>query len=89
MTRTITFYGAGLDPYGMPIPYHRYLIMDGPAPWVGVNATVASITLLATGSPMPAQTHFTVANPTTAGEAIDTAVAAIAALPQNHGLTKI
>jgi len=43
MNRTVTFYGTGRDQYGMPTPYHRYFIVEGPAPWLGQNSTAASI----------------------------------------------
>lgn len=89
MNRTVTFYGNGQDQFGMPTPYHRYFIVEGPAPWLSQNATASSIMPIVQGCPMPPQTIYTVANPNASGEAIDAAIAALQALAQNQGLNMI
>jgi hypothetical protein len=85
-TYTMTFYGSQLDPHGMPVPYHHYVVFAGPAPYLGPNGSVASIVPL-TNATMPPQTTYPVKNGTP-GHAAGQAIAALEALPQNRGLRK-
>ncbi len=87
MIRTVTFYGAGRDALGMPVPTNRYLIDEAPAVWVGPTAFFATI-FATVNAPMPVQQSFLVPNGN-AGDALQAAIAALAALPANAGLTMI
>jgi hypothetical protein len=87
MSRLVTFYGNAVDALGYPIPYHRFFIVEGPAPWVGPNALSATIQVI-TAAPLPNPPHVTVNNGA-AGQAITAAVAALQALAGNQGLNVI
>jgi len=79
----IKFWGAEQDEYGMPIPYHSYLVVA--SPWHSANDGVASVVPLSTGAPL-SKPHYPVLK---GGEraAFDAAVAALKDEPQNEGLS--
>lgn len=79
----VKFYGAQQDQFGMPIPYHSYLVVS--SPWETPDAGVASVVSLSANAPLSKQ-HFLVMK---GGEraAFDTALQALAAEPSNANLT--
>ena len=81
---TVAFCGNKVDHYGMPDPYHHYLIVvDSLRSGKDSVATVLPLT----NAPMPEQTHFL--EPWTPHASHDAATAAINALrnlPENKGL---
>ena len=77
------FWGATKDAYGMPIPYHSYLIVA--SPWNGTNGGVASVVPLSTSAPLSTP-HYPVLN---GGEraAFDSAVKALKEETANSSLS--
>lgn len=79
----VKFWGATQDEYGMPIPYHSYLVVA--SPWHSANDGVASVVPLSAGAPL-SKLHYPVLK---GGEraSFDAALIALKSEPQNEGLT--
>ena len=77
----VKFWGSGQDAYGMPVPYHSYLIVA--SPWQ-TNGGVASVVPITIDAPL-ARRHFPVLS---GGEraAFDAALTALNVQPENAGL---
>lgn len=80
----VKYWGAQQDQFGMPTPYHSYLVVS--SPWQTPNSGIASIVPLSTGAPLP-RPHFSVLQ---GGEraAFDAALKALSTEPSNAGLTQ-
>ena len=78
----VKFWGAKQDTYGMPIPYHSYLVVA--SPWHSANDGVASVVPLSTAAPLTTP-HYPVLK---GGEraAFDASIAALKNEPKNKGL---
>jgi hypothetical protein len=85
MFRLVTFFGSGRDNFNYPVPYHRYFILEGPAPWISKVAQNASIQAI-TDSPLPDRLHF-LSDKGVQGLATDDAIAALRELADLQGLT--
>lgn len=79
----VKFWGSTQDQYGMPIPYHSYLVVA--SPWHSATDGVASVVPLSIAAPLTTP-HYPVLN---GGEraAFDAAIAALTREPGNKGLT--
>jgi hypothetical protein len=80
----VKFFGATQDPFGMPIPYHSYLVVS--SPWQASNSGIASVVALSASAPL-SKPHVLVLQ---GGEraAFDAALQALASEPANVGLTQ-
>lgn len=78
----VKFWGAQKDQFGMPVPYHSYLVVA--SPWQTSDSGVASVVPLSVNAPM-SQQHFLAQQ---GGEraAYDAAVKALASESKNNGL---
>lgn len=78
----VQFWGSAQDQYGMPTPYHSYLVVA--SPWQSATDGVASVVPLSIAAPLTT-THFPVL---TGGEraAFDAAIAALSGETGNEGL---
>ncbi len=52
---TVKYFGNDKNEYGMPIPYHSYLVVS--SPWQKDNSGIASVILLSGESPLPSSPH--------------------------------
>ncbi len=79
----VKFWGPQTNQFGMPTPYHSYLVVA--SPWQTATDGVASLVPLSTGAPLSNQ-HFPVLQ---GGEraAFDTAITALKAEKANVGLS--
>jgi hypothetical protein len=83
-TRVITFHGTKMGPYGLPEPFHRYMVVCGPAPELfGSGKSVASVVPITQGAPKLESDHFVGESEK---DAIEKAAAALRALSGNKGL---
>ena len=80
----VKFWGAQQGQFGMPDPYHSYLVVS--SPWLTVDSGIASVVPLSTGAPLSNQ-HFPVLQGGERG-AFDAALKALASEPSNVGLTQ-
>lgn len=80
----VKFFGAEQDQFGMPVPYHSYLVVS--SPWQTPNSGIASVVALSANAPL-SKPHFPVLQ---GGEraAFDAALQALASEPNNAGLTQ-
>lgn len=78
----VKFYGTQQDQFGMPVPYHSYLVVS--SPWQTPDSGIASVVSLSPNAPL-SKPHFSVMR---GGEraAIDAAIQALASEPKNFGL---
>ncbi len=79
----VKFWGATQDEYGMPIPYHSYLVVA--SPWYSADDGIASVVPLSAIAPLT-KPHYPVLK---GGEraAFDAAIAALKNEVKNKGLT--
>jgi hypothetical protein len=80
----VKFYGAQQDQFGMPVPYHCYLVVS--SPWLTPDSGIASVVSLSANAPL-SKPHVPVMQ---GGEraAFDAALQALASEPNNAGLTQ-
>ena len=78
----VKFFGAERDQFGMPVPYHSYLIVS--SPWEMPGSGIASVVPLSVNAPL-SKPHFPVLQ---GGEraAFDVALQALSHEPKNIGL---
>jgi hypothetical protein len=78
----VKFWGNSKDIYGMPVPYHSYLVVA--SPWENSNDGIASIVKISTEAPLTKH-HYPVLQ---GGErvAFDAAIDALKNEPGNKGL---
>lgn len=55
----VKFWGTTQDEYGMPVPYHSYLVVA--SPWYSANDGIASVLPLSTATPLK-KSHYPVLN---------------------------
>lgn len=79
----VKFWGASKDTYGMPVPYHSYLVVS--SPWNSSNDGIASVVPLSSAAPLTTP-HYPVLQ---GGEraAFDAAIAALKGMHGNRGLS--
>ena len=82
----VKFFGGSRDPFGMPIPYHSYLIVS--SPWQQAGSGVASVISLTANAPLPDSPHKLVL---TGGpeKAYEEALSSLRNLQQNKNLTEL
>ena len=51
----VKFFGTENDKFGMPIPYHSYLVVA--TPWQEKDSGVASVMAVSSNSPLPDSPH--------------------------------
>ncbi|MBU3564187.1 hypothetical protein [Polynucleobacter sp. Tro8-14-1] len=78
----VKFFGAEQDQFGMPVPYHSYLVVS--SPWEMLGSGIASVVPLSENAPL-SKPHFPVLQ---GGEraALDVALQALSHEPKNIGL---
>ncbi len=79
----VKFFGAEQDHFGMPVPYHSYLVVS--SPWQTPNSGIASVVALSANAPL-SKPHLLVQGGERA--AFDAALQALASEPNNAGLTQ-
>jgi hypothetical protein len=81
----VKYWGTQQDQFGMPVPYHSYLVVS--SPWQTLDSGIASIVPLSTSAPL-SRSHFAVLQ---GGEraAFDAALIALSSEPGNSGLTQL
>ncbi len=79
----VKFWGTQQGQYGMPDPYHSYLVVS--SPWQTSGSGIATILPLTTDAPLT-QKHVPVLQGGERG-AFDDAIAALKREPKNAGLT--
>lgn len=78
----IMFWGSGFDGFGMPVPYHSYLVVA--SPFQSDHDGIASIISLSASSPL-SQPHHRVQQGGPRA-ALESAITALRAEPGNSGL---
>lgn len=80
----VKFFGAEQDQFGMPVPYHSYLVVS--SPWQTPDSGIASVVPLSANAPL-SKAHFPVLQ---GGEraAFEAALLALSSEPNNAGLTQ-
>ena len=78
----VKFWGAQQNQFGMPVPYHSYLVVS--SPWQTPDSGIASVVPLSTGAPLSNQ-HFPVLQGGERG-AFEVALKALKSEPGNMGL---
>lgn len=80
----VKFWGAQQGPFGMPTPYHSYLVVS--SPWQTPESGIASVVPLSASAPLSNQ-HFPVLQGGERG-AFEAALKALASESGNIGLTQ-
>jgi hypothetical protein len=84
-TRVITFFGDKLDKYGMPEPFHNYMVLAGPAQWPGAPRGSIATVVPISSAPSPPICNFFAADGSEV-DAIEKAKASLRELQGNKGL---
>lgn len=81
----VKFFGAEKDQFGMPDPYHSYLVVS--SPWETPDSGIASVIPISVNAPL-LKSHFPVLK---GGEraAFDIALQALSHEPKNAGLKRL
>ncbi len=82
--KIITLFGRERDQHGMPEPFHRYLILESGALWLGINHYIASIVPLTEIAPIPIQRQ--IHSDRGMNQALALAAEAVRQHPQMRGL---